>query len=207
MMISQDIIQIDQALCDGCGQCLSSCAEGALLVVNGQAQVIESRCDGALACLGSCPKGALKIRPRAQLAEVVAVARPQAQAPVNEPKAPLKSWPIQLKLINPGQVFSGEKELLIAADCVGFALPSFREFMDNRPVLIGCPKLDDVDFYVEKLAHLLKNQPDLTKVTVAIMTVPCCQGLKWAVEEAMKRLDRPYPVKSQRISIEGQIKI
>jgi hypothetical protein len=177
------------------------------MVVNGQAQVIEARCDGALACLGSCPRGALKVTSRPELVCPSASAIAKCLEPATNPNQGLINWPIKIGLINPVNAFSGYSELLVAADCVGFALSDFRQFQANRPVLIGCPKLDDVDDYARKLTNVLKNHPDLRRVTVAMMTVPCCQGLKWAVDEAVKMAERDLSVASQRISQAGHVQL
>lgn len=205
----RDIVEIDQALCNGCGRCLPGCHEGALIIVNGRAQLVQERfCDGLGACLGDCPAGALKIVSR------IATPYEKAACPTEEatdggglmsckdlsdrqPCQPplshgLTSWPIQLRLVSPNAPFLAVPELLLAADCTAFAYPFFRStFLTQGPLLIGCPKLDEIDSYVEKMASLLKNNPGLQKIVVVMMTVPCCSGLEWLVEEAVARAKRP----------------
>jgi hypothetical protein len=81
------------------------------------------------------------------------------------------------------------EEFVLAADCVGFAHPDFRAFLGARPLVTGCPKIRG-EAYVELLTSLLASRPSSRKIVLVVMTLPCCQGLAWALKEAIKRLGR-----------------
>ncbi len=210
----RDIIEIDEELCDGCGECVPSCAEGALAVVDGKLRVIdESKCDAAGACLGHCSKGALQVvRRNAQRFEEgpaghsppSSVERPGVgqcpgsramawqpaarQARSNqEPASELCQWPVQLHLLSPNAPFWDGRELLVCADCVPFAMAGFHDrLLAGRAVAVACPKLDDPSGYVEKLAAILAGH-NIPAMRVAILEVPCCRGLVAMAVEAAHR--------------------
>ncbi|MDR2141957.1 MAG: 4Fe-4S ferredoxin [Deltaproteobacteria bacterium] len=210
MAFMKDMIEIDLDLCDGCGQCLSSCAEGALSIADGKARVNESCCDGFLHCLGSCPKGALKVvaRPAEALEAGGQKGSPELPWPGLELERSalvkgLTSWPIKFEMISPKAPFLSSSELVLAADCTAFAFPGFQGFLAGRPLLIGCPKFN-ADNYADKLTSVLLNNPNLRKITVVMMTVPCCQGLKWVTDQAASRAGRDLAVSPYRVSQTGQ---
>lgn len=121
----------------------------------------------------------------------------------------LRQWPIQLKLVNPLApyfLFAGGTNLLVVADCVPFAYGNFhQDFLRGKTVVIGCPKLDDIDFYVQKLADILKTG-NIKSVETIIMEVPCCSGLNHAVEEAIKLSGKKIPHINTIVGIKGDIK-
>ncbi|MHA1730437.1 MAG: ATP-binding protein [Promethearchaeota archaeon] len=116
----------------------------------------------------------------------------------------LKTWPIQLHLLNPHVPFFRDADLVIAADCVGFASPNFhQDFLRGKVLVILCPKLDHgTDTYVDKLAEVFKNQ-SVKSVTVVHMEVPCCFGLNQIVGEALRRAGEKIPVEEVTISVKG----
>jgi len=237
------IIEIDEDKCTGCGECVTSCAEGALLIVNGKARVVnEVFCDGLGACIGECPTGALRIIERdAPEFDEKAVEKHQRHAKKEEPvgvepcgcpshnpmiltasrgkevhgkhkkheaedlPAELTNWPVQWRLVSPSMPFFKGKDILIAADCVPFAYRDFHgKFLTGKPVIIGCPKLDDAQGYLDKLTDIFKNGTPKS-VTLVHMEVPCCHGLQRMVDEAVKRSGKNIPVRTTVVGIKGHI--
>jgi Fe-S-cluster-containing hydrogenase component 2 len=117
----------------------------------------------------------------------------------------LRQWPIQLHLVSPYAPYFREANLLIAADCTGFSLGSFhQDLLRGKMLVIACPKLDETEGYIEKLAELIReNRPK--SITVAIMTVPCCSGLYRMVEEAVRLSGTGLPLERKLVHIDGRI--
>lgn len=121
-------------------------------------------------------------------------------------KPQLSQWPVQLKLVPETAPYFKEADLLVTADCVPFAYPNYHlDLLKGKAVAIGCPKLDDNQFYVEKLTRIIA-QNNLKSITVAVMEVPCCTGLQMAVEEAARRAGTNVPVKKVEIAVQGHKK-
>jgi hypothetical protein len=117
----------------------------------------------------------------------------------------LGNWPVQLHLVSPHAPFLKNADLLLVADCVPFALADFHgRFLGKRPVVIGCPKLDDADFYVEKLAQIL-TAAEINSLTVIHMEVPCCTGLVRIAESALRSAGKELRLEDVTISIRGRI--
>jgi NAD-dependent dihydropyrimidine dehydrogenase PreA subunit len=221
-MGTRKIIEIDRELCNGCGVCTTACDEGALALDEEDKAILvrEIFCDGMGACLSGCPTGALTIVERespeydyeATRQHVLRVRGPEAVAAVHPgPSADaaaaseLTQWPIQLHLISPQAPYFKGADLLVAADCTAFALGRFHsELLKGRKMVIACPKLDDVGPYVQKLAELIHDN-NLKSLTVAIMTVPCCGGLRHIVEQAVKISEVDIPINTVVIGIDGEI--
>jgi len=122
-----------------------------------------------------------------------------------EQASALRQWPVQLNLLPPQAPFFENSHLLVSADCVPFANPNFHSnLLNGKSVVIGCPKLDDIESYKEKLTEIFKNNK-IKSVTVAIMEVPCCYGMYAAVEEAVKDSGENIPIIKETISIGGEI--
>jgi Pyruvate/2-oxoacid:ferredoxin oxidoreductase delta subunit len=209
-------VEIDQALCNGCGQCLPCCQEGALLIVNGKVQLAQDRfCDGLGSCLGECPTGALKIVRRfaAPFENPENPIEAVPLEPTGETANSLKtltqsfSWPIQLRLVGPEAPFLAVPTWVLAADCTAFVYPFFRStFLTHGPLLIGCSKLDDLELSIDKLTLLLEKNPCVREIITVMMTVPCCHGLRWIADEARQKAGRPeVAVTSYHISPSGII--
>ncbi|MCL5071583.1 MAG: 4Fe-4S binding protein, partial [Actinobacteria bacterium] len=274
-MTIRKIIEIDEDICNGCGNCIPNCPEGALQVIDEKARLISDLfCDGLGACIGECPAGAIKVIEReaepysetkvmenitrqgknviaAHLKhlkdhgetalyneaveylknnniEIMEDVKMNSKSSENEDRMPcgcpgsavmdlrekksgeavkpgelkpglkdssktarivellgqltakeskLRQWPVQIMLVPPTAPYLRGAELLIAADCVPFAYAGFHEdFLENKVLLIGCPKLDDSEFYVEKFTEIFRLN-DVKSVTVAHMEVPCCFGM------------------------------
>lgn len=241
--MKRNLIVIDESKCNGCGQCVNACAEGALKLVDGKARLVSDvYCDGLGACIGECPTGALTIEQReaagfdeqavrqrlGQNAPAPAAAAPAASAghaasahshghgpggcpgaalrqlkpvpfetpcacaggPAEAAQSALANWPVQLSLVPPTAPIFRKAHLLVCADCVAYALPDFhRRLLAGRTVVIGCPKLDDVEAYTQKLTAIFTGN-EILSVTVAHMEVPCCGGIVRAVREALGQSGR-----------------
>lgn len=117
----------------------------------------------------------------------------------------LRQWPVQLNLVPVNAPYFKGADLLITADCVPFAYANYHnDFLKDRAVVVGCPKLDDVSFYTEKLSDIIKNN-ELESITVLRMEVPCCGGMAMAAKNARDMADSDVPVKVVTIGIEGEV--
>jgi Fe-S-cluster-containing hydrogenase component 2 len=207
-MVTRKIVNINEALCNGCGSCIPKCAEGALQIINGKAKVIKDiYCDGLGACLGHCPQGAITIveREATEFNEKEVHLHLANLAVKKEAKPAKPQWPVQLNLVPLEAPFYQDADLLLTADCVPVACQTFHEtLLPGKRVLIGCPKFDDAKAYAQKLGEILKRN-SVASVTVAHMEVPCCSGLKWVVDKAVEASGKKIPVKRYVIGIGGEI--
>lgn len=264
-MAWRDIITVDEAKCDGCGDCVTTCDEAALRLVDGKARLVRSSfCDGFGDCVKECPQGALRIvrrevdefrlddvrdHVRSERGEEAVQRLEESQArhatggqaaggqaaggcpgtrvrfepnlsldddsPIRAPARPgagqairseLRQWPIQIHLVPPDAPFLRGRELAVLATCSPVASPDVHSrFVRDRSVLIGCPKLDRTEGYVEKLAAILA-EPTIPRVSVVRMTVPCCSGLTAMVREAARRSGREdLVVEEVEVSTDGTI--
>ena len=284
----REIVKIDEELCDGCGQCVPNCHEGALQIIDGKARLIsELMCDGLGACLGHCPQDAITIEKREaeeydeevvitqmiksgkatvfahlkhlqehgetgylnealtyikahrnempfEIREVhellhgekeqkhehaggacgCAGSAPQSfnvagikmATPESNVPSALTQWPVQMHLINPAASYFQGADLLVAADCAGFAYGNFHnDFIKGKKLVIACPKLDQgKDIYIQKLTRLI-DEARVNTITVVIMEVPCCGGLSQMVKMASQLASRKVPVKEVMISVRGEV--
>lgn len=276
--MKRKIISIDEEKCNGCGNCIPGCPEGAIQMIDGKARLISDLfCDGLGACLGECPEGAIIIEEREaepydekkvmanlvkQGKNVVAAhlthlkdhneqeylkqaleylkenhmedplegmktmnmhahgggcpgsrsmefagSRPAAVEELegNRPSQ-LAHWPIQLHLISPTAAQYQGKDVLLAADCVPFAMGDFhKDYLKGKSLAIACPKLDEgQEVYLEKLTAMI-DQAKINTLQVMIMQVPCCGGLLRLAQEAAARASRKVPVKCTVVSLQGDI--
>lgn len=284
----REIVRIDEELCNGCGDCVPNCHEGALQIIDGKARLIsELMCDGLGACIGHCPQGAITIEEReaedydeltvisqmiksgkatvfahlkhlkehnetgylnealgfikanrdampfkisevhellhgnnnsspepAKVACGCAGSAPQSlnvaglklDTSNENIQSELTQWPVQMHLINPAASYFNGADLLVAADCAGFAYGNFhQDFIRGKKAVIACPKLDQgKDIYVQKLVRLIDDSK-VNTITTVIMEVPCCGGLSQLVQMAVQMAKRKVPVKEVVISIKGEI--
>lgn len=227
------IIKIDEEKCNGCGECARACHEGAIEMIDGKARLTrEDYCDGLGDCLPACPVDAITFEMReapaydemAVMASKAAQQNTQSTLPCGCPGSQSKSisrnvsaavpesqiasqltqWPVQIKLVPVRAPYFDGANLLVAADCTAFAYGNFHnDFIRNHTTLVGCPKLDDVD-YSEKLTAILSNN-DIKSVTVVRMEVPCCGGIENAVKNALKASGVFIPWRVVTISTDGRI--
>lgn len=249
MQVRRKIIEIDEDLCNGCGQCVVDCAESALRIIDGKARLVADKyCDGLGACLKGCPAGALRIierdavdfdeeavqelirqqktageRPRSgqgcpsaavRMHQPVLTQNMGQQTPCQMANRPaslqsagasaLSHWPVQIRLVPPAAPFLANADLLIAADCVPVAYAGFhQELLSGRVVMMGCPKFDDSEAYVQKITAILQ-QSGIKSLLVAIMEVPCCQGMAAIVNKAVQASGATIPVEVAVISTKGE---
>ncbi|MBQ6836977.1 MAG: 4Fe-4S binding protein [Clostridia bacterium] len=223
------IIKIDEEKCNGCGLCAKACHEGAIEMIDGKAKLTrEDYCDGLGDCLPACPMNAISFEEReAPAYDEAAVKKAQAEKakkpfvcpgkmakaiarenaePAKKQDSPsrLGQWPCQIKLVPVNAPYFDGAKLLIAADCTAFAYGNFHEeFMRDHITLIGCPKLDSVD-YAEKLTAIIA-QNDIRSVKIVRMEVPCCGGLENAVKKALMQSGKFIPWQIVTISTDGRI--
>ncbi len=234
MKLMRKIIEIDEELCDGCGQCVPSCAEGAIEVIDGKARIVaEKYCDGLGACMGECPRGALRIVEREaedfdeEAVEVylkqketapdktdrsVPQGCPSTQVQTFIPPASdrgkvgadsqLSHWPIQINLIQPSAPFLKGADLLVAADCTPAAFGGFQNMLKGKVLMIGCPKFDEVQAYLDKLTRIFRTA-QIKSITSLIMEVPCCSGLPGILKKAMEASGNKIPMEQIVISTRG----
>ena len=191
------VIQIDEEKCNGCGACAAACHESAIGMVDGKAKLLrDDYCDGLGDCLPACPTGAITFVEREAAAyDEAAVIRNQRS---------LQQWPVQIKLVPTSAPYFDGAKLLIAADCTAYAYASFHEdFKNEKIVLVGCPKLDSVD-YSEKLEEIIRSN-NITEVTIVRMEVPCCGGLEMAAKRALQNSGKFIPWQVATISVDGKI--
>lgn len=196
------IITIDEEKCTGCGLCARACHEGAIAIVDGKARLVrEHFCDGLGDCLPACPENAITFTQREAPAYDPEAVRQAAEAGARMAR---RQWPVQLKLTPTRSPAFAGRELVVAADCAAYVCPEvYRRYLDGRAVLIGCPKLDGVD-YSGKLAQILQEN-DLTGVTVVRMEVPCCGGLTAAVRKAMESSGSRLSCRVVIVSVDGTV--
>lgn len=194
------IIQIDTEKCNGCGLCAKACHEGAIGMVDGKAKLLrDDYCDGLGDCLPACPVNAISFTVRE------AAAYDEAAVLAKKGKgSQLQQWPVQIRLVPVEAPFFQGADLLVAADCTAYAYAEFhKEFIRGRVTLVGCPKLDSVD-YAEKLTEILRNN-EIRSVTVVRMEVPCCGGMENAVKRALHASGKFLPWQVVTISTDGKI--
>lgn len=252
-MALRQIIEIDEELCDGCGDCVTACAEGAIQLIDGKAKLISDiYCDGLGACIGDCHVGAIKIIEReadgfdeeavaVHLSKIGAAEEPlPAARPLNilnpihvsegggcpgsraqslQPapvvgkgelpvaNSQLRHWPIQLHLVPPTAPFFQDSDVLLAADCVPFAVGDFHQrYLADHSLAIACPKLDhNQEIYLEKLIAMI-DSAQIRSMHVMVMEVPCCSGLVRLVDEARKRASRQVPIRCTVIGTDGGVR-
>lgn len=203
------IINIDEDKCNGCGACVTACHEGAIGLVDGKAKLMrDDYCDGLGDCLPQCPTGAITFveREAAAYDEAAVLANKAAneQYQYRSHESQLAQWPCQIKLVPVNAPYFNGAKLLIAADCTAYAYANMHEeFMKGKITIIGCPKLDDID-YSEKLTQIIANN-DINSVTIVRMEVPCCGGLEYAAKQALQNSGKFIPWQVVTISIDGKI--
>jgi ferredoxin len=197
------IVKIDREKCNGCGRCAEACHEGAIGIVDGKAELLrEDYCDGLGNCLPACPAGAIAFEERN--AEEYNAEGAAAVMPGGVIQSRLAQWPVQIKLVPVNAPYLSGANLLVSADCGAYAYGNFHnDFMRNRIVLIGCPKLDEGD-YSEKLTEIIRRN-DIKSVTVVRMEVPCCGGIENAVITALKNSGKMIPWRVIVLSIGGEV--
>ena len=214
------IIKIDESRCNGCGACAAACHEGAIAMIDGVAKLTrEDYCDGLGDCLPACPTGAITFEMReAPAYDEAAVKAAQMKKKLNQEsgghipcscpgtqESRLSQWPVQIKLVPVNAPYFDGARLLIAADCTAYAYAAFHErFIKGHITLVGCPKLDSVD-YSEKLTEIIREN-NIKSVTVVRMEVPCCGGLELAAKKALQQSGKFIPWQVVTVTVDGRLK-
>lgn len=225
------IVQIDEELCNGCGACADACHENAIVMEDGKAKLVkDDYCDGLGDCLPACPAGAIQIiereataydreavEQRIRVKKAGEAGQKEASGKKNEGKADqrenvsagvsqLRQWPVQIQLVPVQAPYFDGAQLLVAADCTAYAYGNFhQEFMKDRATVIGCPKLDDVD-YAEKLTEILTKN-DIRKILILRMEVPCCGGIEYAVTRAIENSGKDIPCETVIVGCNGALMV
>lgn len=223
------IIEINEEKCNGCGACANACHEGAIGIIDGKAKLLrDDYCDGLGDCLPTCPTNAIKFVEREALEyDEEAVKQNQLKKKAASPcgcpgsqartiehtqsisdnvkvQSRLRQWPVQIKLLPINAPYFNNADLLIAADCTAYAYGNFHnDFIRDRVIAVGCPKLDSVD-YSEKLTEIIKEN-DIKSITVVRMEVPCCGGIEYAAEKAVQNSGKNLDFNVVTIGINGEI--
>jgi NAD-dependent dihydropyrimidine dehydrogenase PreA subunit len=230
----RNILKIDEEKCNGCGLCVKACAEGAIKIIHGKAKLVsETYCDGLGACIGHCPQNAITIEQReakpfdeeATKEHLHQIKQPQpasfmcpgmqaaklretaekSDSSAGDVSSQLTHWPVQLKLVSAHAPYFAGADLLLVADCVPFAMGDFHSrFLKGHSIAVGCPKLDDAGFYVDKLADILKANK-LKSLSVVHMEVPCCKGLTRIAQEAIVKAGIEMTFEDVTIGLNGSV--
>ena len=202
---------VSEKFCDGLGACLGHCPEDAITVIEREAAEFDEKAVEAFLhkkpeakpqptpVFTGCPSSrALQFKVPEARTETVSATLSVSQ---------LTQWPVQLKLVPINAPYFQDADLLIAADCAPFAYPDFhRDFLKGKALVVGCPKLDDIQLYKEKLTEIFKTN-SIKSVTVPYMEVPCCFGLVKVTEDAIAASGKNIPLKKVKIGIRGQIQL
>jgi Fe-S-cluster-containing hydrogenase component 2 len=233
-MTKRQIIEINEELCDGCGQCVPACEEGAIEIIDGKARLVgEKYCDGLGNCLGECPTGALQIvereaepfdeqavqellaeqeKKQANISSGCPSARMQqfsacqrANIPAEQSGSALSHWPVQIRLIPAHAPFLKGADLLVTADCAPVASAEYHSrYLPGKVALMGCPKFDDAQAYVDKFVDIFERG-DIASITVLSMEVPCCSGLLGIVKKARELAGSRVPIRNVVLSTTGEV--
>lgn len=208
---------VEDKLCDGLGACLGACPQGALKIIEREADEFdeeaveeylakkraeESSEPGGIAPVsgGGCPSAQLRsFQPQSSCQN--------ANLPsVNVSGAPsaLSHWPIQIRLIPPHAPFLKNADVLIAADCTAVAVPGFQEkYLQNKVVMMGCPKFDDAESYIQRFAEIV-TEANLKSITILIVEVPCCSAMNVIIRKAFEKAGKSVPVEQITVSTRGE---
>ncbi len=202
---------VSDVYCDGLGACLGECPQGAITIVEREATAFDETAAHRHVAQLRQPKAAAAPLPGGCPGKNVQDLRlsvlPSPSAATSAPAAPsaLGNWPIQLHLVPPGAPFLKDADLLLVSDCVPFALADFHErYLQGRPVVIACPKLDSTQPYVEKLAAMFRLA-SIRSLTVVHMEVPCCLGLVRIAQAARQAAGVEVPLDEVVISTRGHV--
>jgi Pyruvate/2-oxoacid:ferredoxin oxidoreductase delta subunit len=273
----REVIEIEEDKCNGCGNCIPGCPEGALQVIDGKARLVaDYLCDGLGACAGECPQDALHVTKKETVeydekrvieniigygintvkahlkhlsshgqADYLKIAhevlrkknitvkedgmeeeskvhhasggcpgsrmmdfsdKKTGAEPEGEQPSQLRQWPVQLHLVSPQAPYFKKADVLLAADCVAYAMGNFhRDYLKGKALAIACPKLDsDMDVYVQKITALA-DEAGINTLTVMRMQVPCCGGLVRTVKEGLAKAAKKVPLKAITIGLQGEV--
>lgn len=204
-------------LCDGLGACLGTCPKGALQIVEREADDFDEEAveeylaqEKKKAAAPTPPKtmdcgcASTHIQSFKPMTSCQSANQPKSIPGVGSAGSGLSHWPIQIRLVPPTAPFLQNADLLIAADCTAVAARRFQEkYLDGKAVMMGCPKFDDAEMYVDRFADILKNC-NIRSITVLIMEVPCCSAMNVIVRRAIEKSQVKVPVEQVTLSVRGE---
>jgi Pyruvate/2-oxoacid:ferredoxin oxidoreductase delta subunit len=202
---------VSESYCDGMGACVGECPQDAMTIIKREAPEFDepaavnmkktesgkkqAASPFAGGHFGGCPGSRTMVLEKKE---------GRSDAPVGRLSSELTQWPVQLHLVSPMAPYFDNRELLVAADCVPFANPNFhQDFLRNKSLAIACPKLDDTSSYAPKLAEIIQRN-HIPRITVAIMTVPCCMGLYGMVKEAVEMSGEDIEIETMVVGVDGE---
>lgn len=199
--------------CDGLGACLGECPNDALHIIEREAEdfdeeavheFLESKEESDKAAETALPCGCPSIQVQSFFSQSSGPDKAE-KAPQTGPTSDLSHWPVQIRLVPPNAPFLKGADLLVSADCAPFAYPNFhRDFIKGKVVMVGCPKFDEVKAYIQKFVEIFATA-DIKSITVAVIEVPCCQGLPMIIKKGMTLAGKKIPSEQVTISTRGQI--
>ena len=205
---------VNDIFCDGFGVCVGECPEGALKIVERDAPGFDvAATDKHLAensakektPIGEEPCGCPSHNPMILTASSSKSEHDGPHGPRDELPPKLTNWPVQWRLVTSAMPFFKDRDVLLSSDCVPFAYRDFHgKFLAGKPLIIGCPKLDDQSAYLEKITDIFRDATPKS-LEIVIMEVPCCQGLKKIANEAIRRSGKKIPVRTTVVGIKGNI--
>ena len=199
-------------LCDGLGACLGACPTGALQIIEREADDFDEEAveeflknmaetEKTQAPVSKCPSA--QIHTLTPQTPCQAANKPAMGAPAGS--SALGHWPVQIRLIPATAPFLKDADLLIVADCAPVAYPAFhQDFLQGKVVMMGCPKFDDQQSYIDKFADIFRTA-SIKSINMLIMEVPCCGSMKTIINEALKRAGRDFQVNEHVISVRGEL--
>lgn len=203
--------------CDGLGACLGACPAGALQIIEREADDFDAAAveellqqkkqqekkAGPAVRTGGCPSAQLFSLQTASPCR--AANEPVRRLSGLSAASGLSHWPVQIRLVPPAAPFLKNSDLLVAADCTAVAYPEFhKDFLAGRTIMMGCPKFDDTQGYVNKFTEVFKTA-ELKSVTILIMEVPCCSAMNMIVHEALKKSNCRIPVEQVTVGVPGKV--
>ena len=200
---------VSESYCDGLGACLGECPEGAITIEERDAPPFDEEATkkhmSAAAAHAARPHAGTGHACPGSMAMVIERPHAGGEESAADIHSKLGQWPVQLTLVPPDAPYFRDADLLLVADCVPFAFADFhRKFLSGNAVVVGCPKLDDADFYTEKLAEILKRS-SVRSLTAIHMEVPCCFGLRRIAEEALSASGKDILLRDVTVGIRGDV--
>ena len=200
---------VREHFCDGLGDCLPECPTGAISFEEREAPAYDEEAVKEAQNKKIAQNQAMSTHTGCPGSKIMQIQRTETSEPVEpsltaDSMSKLQNWPVQIKLAPVSAPYFNDAKLLIAADCTAYAYASFhQDFIQNKVTLIGCPKLDQVD-YSEKLTAIIQNN-NIQSVTIVRMEVPCCGGLEMAAKKALQNSGKFIPWQVVTISVDGKI--
>ena len=197
---------VSEIYCDGLGACLGHCPEDAITIEKRQAEDFHEEATKAyLAKEKSAQMQTDFVCPGMATQQLKTKSVPDDAVPAGAVPSQLGQWPVQLKLVSPHAPYFAGADLLLVADCVPFTMGDFHtRFLKGHSIAVGCPKLDDVQFYIEKLAAILQANK-LNSLTVIHMQVPCCSGLTHIARQAIAQSNTEMAFEDVTIDLQGEV--